>query len=1217
MWKVVEIMERGRSVGEYAISSLFNNDIELGILDMNSFRYEIVDGRRLAELSLNGQVVNGVKTYGKGSVLDDIIVYRAPYKRVGGDVVRGGVFVVDRIKDGTEVLGYRVLGEGKKVVYMAKEMAISYFKEHGVSNGFVRAGSVGSYYKKTKGIWGFEDTDVSKIVSTSNSKHPMFDILSSCGCKVAKGTGKVVIQVPKKGVNVDLLEIPVDKELLNIEIKGGELNVKKLIVRSGSVSLSVLSSGRVLGIELIGENGTHRDSEIQLASLVNEVTVSSDVVRVINSNISAKIAMVKINKNVRDIVHSFNFADIKAVDLREVVRGEISYSFNSEGGDFETHVMLGGSYSYNWAFSREKGVLIRNKFSADVERIRGFWGISNKELDLSRLGKLKILKEAFSDGSNLELLTLPECDTEIEIDASFRGCSKLKKLYTPSNKNKRINAIGGSFNCVDEVIGLGAIVSIEVDCSRDVSVVVKGDRGVGTLVNILWVYYVARVNVDVKVEKDIKKLRYHKLLNLDDGEGTNLEVRMNARVFNVGEELEEFIPLDGEDSRMYGIQGNELYNTKIKVLPHSIFRGNTIRSNKLLLPKGLEKVERHSANGFRLDEVYVPASVKEIETFGITADKVLIHRNSEADKILKGKIGKIYVDSIEEVIGSKRLALDENTKGMYRAAGIYDSDIARELGIGSNTDAQHADEILKAYKKASEKLEVREIDVDLDTRKFQSIPLNNLESDVMREYLGNILGKKSNKFLENSTGNTSSFFNLLSNLITGNTDGSRAMEILDKKHWDDISSFDKVVESIFSEEEVVRDGLWYLDDVSAVVAIPIVKATFSNKLNDMVLLIIVNGEIKFTTLIRANKFWMLFFQLGKNGGRVKGVSVLADKGDSWYRGVSNIKGSVGAVTLGKVLSDGKAKMQHIVPVGNDVAMCLVTGRLLHVESGKRGEMFISRVSSYGEYNIYGKISDSITENKRALECIEFLNTPGKASYRPERDCYEVELYKKGYTADEMINKALSELPIVKDRVNSDWVNRGLGRLFCGKYRETLCVANNAIAAFGEGRSTYVLEEDLKKGTKTIKVISIPVKLETVLGYSGDIESLRYLYNSNNDYSVLGNTVAYGNGDRLQYGYKRGVISVVFSRWMSGKREYVEFSGVDLHGIRKALMEEEWGIDCGDKNREGISKLYYVESMAVRDVVGIIMKLEVEKEVTPENLYLVRSRYSKAFEYLIK
>ena len=303
---------------------------------------------------------------------------------------------------------------------------------------------------------------------------------------------------------------------------------------------------------------------------------------------------------------------------------------------------------------------------------------------------------------------------------------------------------------------------------------------------------------------------------------------------------------------------------------------------------------------------------------------------------------------------------------------------------------------------------------------------------------------------------------------------------------------------------------------------------------------------------------------------------------------------------------------NTVPFGARSVLCLVTGRVFNIGIRAKDTMAVETVLEPGEYSFRGAISDKITENKRALECLEDIAQIGGARYAHTQECYEMRLFRNGYTDVEMFNKALKELPRTIEKVRTEDVNARMGGLVGdGVYREYLRTPPKARSEYPVGNSSYVLEADRLKGRKTINVISIPAVMNTIMAPGATISTLSNLLDMDHFEDITNDFYSC-----LAYKYSRGKIVLKVDHYWNGKRSAHTFSGVDIHGIIKAYKDELWKGNADDELRD--FALVHRESDWDTQLFTVpIVRIVEDKKGTSENFYILLKRYSKIFQYIFR
>lgn len=1099
---------------------LSRNDVgcfKIGIVNDADYSYSILDTEYVRKLVSKGEEIDGLRGVVEKdrSLTLEPSYFRTRYATVSntGELENGGAYVLNSVQEGGKIVGYIVFDIEERIRFIGKEEAHAYFATYGIANGFLRQSSVVSYNNN------FNPVTMESIKDRKKSEIPeVLKVFEEAGCEIVENSTGWEVNVPRKGIMLESLRIPVRKnkdDIGSLMVSGGEVNIRNLHVESNPIAVYMKNKGRVLNLILGEHNGKHENTRLKLSQLVDKVVIDPRISRIYGTIIEGKIGNITVKSNVVGIDQSFNMGDIKAVDMAEAA-GElvIRNSFNHVKTGMETHLRLGGGRVIDKAFNRKSGVIIHGLISETLREVCGFKRVVKTDrLDLSRLSDLRDIKSAFIELDDTADIKLPENGENLCIEDSFSDTPKLKVLESPRNKEKRISATGNSFSGVDKFIGNGALLSIQSARLALITVKVKNYDGEGTLVNVAVERFKSNSKgVRVVVENGVRNLRYFSAREVME-EPKDKKIRdLYAKELVLPKDLEVLVPVDGHLSNMYYSDNEDLYDTNIKEIPDGMYRGSYMGGIKVVLPKNLEKIGDWALAAKRVSGVYIPQSVREIGTRAIASERIFLHRDSWVDKKYKNSAAKVYVEDKKEIYGEMADVVSADEKAVMRLTGVMRSEAAKELGLPENGGREDAEVLIKMYVESTSVEEPNEFKIKLNSDRFISKPLGELRQ-IGKFFMDIMEDEQSRSFKGTGFNGTSDRFNIMSNIITANTDGDRASDILAHWRWPDNigERVREVMETSFMKGGS-KYGLVniYKDHKSAILAIPFLQTTVLNVLNDLVIVIIIDGEIKYCTMVKFNTYWSNYFRNWEVLPSNKGLGRFIQSGDSIYRFFSTVAlkpTAYGLNKLGRMDSDsyfgGKGETfivgrealdQNVIPISHNKVICLNTGRLMEVSSSKsRGKGkkdingYVGEIKKSGDYSYEGLIPEVLSENKRALSILDEEGRADEAKFVVAERVPSpvVSIARAKYSEKEVARLMLEELPHKVMRIKKDELGSrisvkevpGLVRLYDCFMRDSGEIYSSKISGRME---VYTTEEEINSGKKTVRAIEPGFSLQDTL-----------------------------------------------------------------------------------------------------------------------------------------
>lgn len=1232
----------------------------LGVIDEETLEYNVVPVRRFLQRDELWKKVKGVtfEALNRQKMMTEYNVYvRDPdHNRLpvieGLEVSNPGDFIVGRVKDKATVVGFLVFTMENQYVFVGKEEAYSYFSNRKPINGYLKATGLASY------AGGFLDIDIEKLQGeTTGAIDRLLKVFEVAGCKIGKSGNRAMVQVPKKGVMMDELVIPEGQGGMEfLEITGGDLNVRKIRLSSNSLAVAIKTKGRVLELVLEGNDGRHEKSRLMLRQLVDKIVVDRGVVQLRNVSVVGAIGNITIPEYVRRVAGSFNGTDIKAVDLQGVKEGfEVRDSFNIGVAGFETHVRMGKTTTVVRSFDRKSGVILHGGFSDNAEFISGFnHVVKTPILDLSNLSNVLDIENAFNELDDTEKVLFPESGGRLCIQDSFKKLPKVNEIHTPKNRNKIIDIFGSeSFSGLKRVVSHGSKFTVSLGNVGDVEVFVKNYEGEGSLANVLLDEVVGRNSkVNLIIEEGIKRLLYHSAKELFKQQfGTKIAYyRLFADTVKVPEGLEELIPTE-EESNFYAFKWDAFYNTNIKVLPKNWVAGVGFNGENILLPKNVRELEEGSLRGKRLEGVYLPESIEKIGARVFNAQVIYLKEGSTPDKVYKGSIPKVYVDSLDQIHTVDGVKMEESRTSLVKLAGVLDTEEMREAGIREDTN--NLESVLHMYYEMNKEAEPKEFNIGLDTSMYKPVELTSI--GVLGEYLMKECQSAEIRYYgdQEFTG-TSDAFNIKSNIITGNTIGNRMGEVIDPSKWsfESAGEVESWVRSVMKKAELGISYRWYVDGKSAILAIPFKKTTFKNYINDLAVFIIVDGKVQYATLIRYNSLWQGMFKDTGAYGLERGIGrfiTTGDRVDGILRTASLVFMPTGAFSAGrpKNVTGKKGINFQIAPtiftVGEDKVVCLNSGRLIQLQKSKK-ELVVIEVKKDKEFGYQGLIDPEVSESARAFKVVDDLKKPYKENYKIMRVIPGPlwGLYKKNLPREEVARYVLEVLPHkvkaypkkenMKGNINKE--TDRFGEYVLLNYRDYETV-DYAPTFNNRGYEKYTTIEELNKNKKTVKAIVPYFSMEEALAFNSGKENIQMdeLYRNRSwtrstmyvdDQGVARHAAGTVDVENFNYSLTVDARDAYYSGNSTIER-YIPFDYIDILKYGEVVKR------CSPNNREsklenlirvysGRQYKYYNELSKVLWILADaneFMKLKREASKRVEEWYILVKGYSEIFESGVK
>lgn len=783
------------------------------------------------------------------------------------------------------------------------------------------------------------------------------------GWDIRESVAGISWTIPENGLKIDYMKMP---SISNgaIRVDGGPLAINKLHCIGNGIRFQLDNTKTLINEVVLDSVDAYRFQVTNMSIVgnvdINKVSNTSRITQVYHVDFRCNVRLIKLSGKLSvqySIYGDKKTTSVGAVDLSEMTVGSVvNGAFSNLNG--LCHVKLGETLDYQDAFN-DTDVKLHNFFDSRATWIGGFSNLVGcKSLDFSKFKDLRALESV--GGKEIAEIKFPEIERgemqltledvcleapiqKLRIDEKHgsihikRSFKRLRELELASGKS----LIGFSNRLGDK----------EFD-KEPLRVIVRKVGKLARLPEIL------NTTVSIEVEEGIRELEF----------GTV------TRDCN-GIKLPKSLEVIGSRGRGLGtIKNWNLADTKIRSFGAYFADRADFIGEVVILPETTTYIGDSAFNLHNERRFYIPEGVNYIGNKALNASIVYLYKGSYADKRITGKTVKVYVDSVDDVLELIGKGASTTDKAKIKMVAVDDSITAEWKKNNSDNYMEWMKLRIEALMGADPYVK----SIPLNTEKFISFKLENLGE--FGEKLKELSGKFPKFYTGLGKGRTSDQFNLLSNLITENTEfipGAYTLKMLEKY---------PVNEN--------RVSFLYNDEDSFIAIMDLRDSQVNGILFGHRIIVVSKGVVKFATAIRRSE---VIVRLAndlrneiKDTGLIAGVLGKVVVGDATSHKKFILK-SVGMKRVPEELTwlEGGRKYGLKLSLGDDRVLDITSGRIIEIAGSaksKYDDWVIKDIKEYGEYSLKGLLEKELLDSESMLELFNILNgkpyEPGKVEAKP-------------------------------------------------------------------------------------------------------------------------------------------------------------------------------------------------------------------------------------------